>query len=366
MLVFRSLRGWLLAATTLTWVAHAADWPATPLPQYDRLFQRTNDWTGADGDFAVTLTNGLTLWLFSDTFVGRVQDGHRTHTTMIHNSAAWQHGRDPATATVEFFHRQTADGKPAALITPADGHGWFWPFDAVTTHGRLYLFLQQIESTADDSAFGFRPTGVTLGEVLNPLDPPTQWHLRQQRLPYARFGGAENRDFGSALLATNGYLYVYGCRDHPGAGKTMILARAPATDVLDFPAWQFRTRTGWTNDVSALADLCPRLASEYSVSWLPALQRYVLVCTDNGLSDKIIARTAPDPWGPWSESRVLYHCPETTWGSHVFCYAAKAHPGLALEPGEFLLTYAANSFALSEVIHDARLYWPRFVKVQVQ
>ena len=346
--------------------AHAAGWSSSPLPQYDHLFQRTNDWTGADGDFAVTLTNGLTLWLFSDTFVGDMQDGRRTGTTMVHNSAAWQRGLDPALATVEFFHGQTADGKPASLIAPADGRGWFWLFDGVMAHGKLYLFLQQIESTDDHSAFGFRQTGVTLGEVANPLAPPPQWNVHQQPLPFAQFGSGETRDFGSAVLATNGYVYVYGNREHKGGGKQMILARVPDSGLMDFPAWQFRSRDGWTNNVSGLDDLCPGLASEYSVSWLPALQRYVLICTKGGMSDQIIARTAPEPWGPWSAPRVVFRCPEMTWNPRNFCYAAKAHPMLALQPDELIVTYAANSYELSGVINDARLYWPRFVRVRVK
>src|SRR5580698_7933443 len=53
--------------------AGGADVTAGSVPQYDQIFQQTNGWAGADGDFAVTLTNDLTLWLFSDTFIGEVQ-----------------------------------------------------------------------------------------------------------------------------------------------------------------------------------------------------------------------------------------------------------------------------------------------------
>ena len=85
-----------------------ADWSVESAPAYDALFQRTNGWTGADGDFTVALTNGLTLWLFSDTFIGEVRNGHRINTTMVHNSAAWQHGTDPATARID---RRTERGR---------------------------------------------------------------------------------------------------------------------------------------------------------------------------------------------------------------------------------------------------------------
>ncbi|HUC83726.1 MAG TPA: hypothetical protein VL970_00930, partial [Candidatus Acidoferrales bacterium] len=55
--------------------------------------------------------------------------------------------------------------------------------------------------------------------------------------------------------------------------------------------------------------------------------------------------------------------PEAKWGKDVFCYTAKAHPMLSSSGDELLLTYAANSFEFSNVLNDARLYWPRFVRL---
>jgi hypothetical protein len=106
------------------------------------------------------------------------------------------------------------------------------------------------------------------------------------------------------------------------------------------------------------------VASEYSVSWLPTLKRYVLVCTENGLSEKIIARTATEPWGTWSEASVVYRCPEMARDKRIFCYAAKAHPMLTMTEGELIVTYAANSTDFSRLLNDARLYWPRFVRLR--
>lgn len=345
--------------------AQGAEWKSQSAPEYDQLFQRTNGWTGADGNFSVALTNDLTLWLFSDTFVGEVRNGHRTNATMINNSAAWQRGTDPARAKVDFFHGKSPDGKPAALITPADGKGWFWLFDGVMSHRKLFLFLVQIERTDEKSVFGFRQIGLWLGEVSNPLAPPTQWNVAQKKIPFAQFGAGEHRSFGSAVLVTNGFVYIYGVHEQKKSGKKMILARAPEADPGNFAAWRFRTRDGWSTNASEMADLCDGMASEYSVSWMPSLRRYVLICTENGLSDKIIARTAAEPWGPWSESTVVYRCPETAWDKRIFCYSAKAHPMLAASPDELIVTYAANSFEFTQLFNDARLYWPRFVRVRI-
>jgi len=342
-----------------------ADWSGQNMPQYDRLFQQTNGWIGADGDFTVALTNNLTLWLFSDTFIGVVRDGHRVHATMVNNSAAWQHGIDPANARVEFFYGQSPAGKPTALIAPADGKGWFWLFDGIMAHGKLILFLTQIERTDDKSVFGFRQIGTWLGEVSNPLAPPAQWQVTQIKIPFARFGAGENHSFGSALLATNGFIYIFGTRERKDAGKMMILARAPDMDLENFAAWQFRTHDGWSTNAEAATDLCDGMASEFSISWVPSLRRYLLICTENGLSEKIIARTAMEPWGPWSSSTTVYRCPEARWDKQIFCYAAKAHPMLSSASDELIVTYAANSFDFVQVVNDARLYWPRFVRVKL-
>lgn len=209
----------LLVAVTAEISLRGADWSGESLPAYDRLFQRTTGWIGADGDFTVALTSDLTLWLFSDTFVGEIRDGHRWHASMIHNSAAWQHGTDPASAQVEWFYPKSATGEPASLISPADGKGYYWLFDGLMANGKLFLFLAQIEPTDAKGAFGFRQIGTWLGEVANPLAPPTQWRVEQKKIPFAQFGAGEDYSFGSAGLVTNGWVYIYGIREKKATAK---------------------------------------------------------------------------------------------------------------------------------------------------
>src|SRR5271169_1245436 len=61
-------------------------------PEWDALFQRESGWIGADGDYSIPLKADTTLWLFSDTFVGKVKDGKRLDAVMINNSIALQRG----------------------------------------------------------------------------------------------------------------------------------------------------------------------------------------------------------------------------------------------------------------------------------
>jgi hypothetical protein len=75
-----------------------------------------------------------------------------------------------------------------------------------------------------------------------------------------------------------------------------------------------------------------------------------------------MGRLADNPWGPWSESTVLYECPEMSRDKKVFCYGAKAHPCLS-SGQELLVSYFVNSFDFWQVAREAKLYWPRFIRV---
>jgi hypothetical protein len=48
--------------------------------------------------------------------------------------------------------------------------------------------------------------------------------------------------------------------------------------------------------------------------------------------------------------------------NRVFCYGGKAHAGLS-SARELIVSYVVNSFDFWQVARDAKLYWPRFVRV---
>jgi hypothetical protein len=87
------------------------------------LFQQTDGWIGADGAHSVTLSPKKTLWLFSDTWVGKVRDGRRTNATIVNNTVGVQEG---SSGRVTYTIAHGPDGKPTALIVPVDKRGWFW------------------------------------------------------------------------------------------------------------------------------------------------------------------------------------------------------------------------------------------------
>ena len=48
---------------------------AKPAPDIDAVFQNRLGWIGADGVHSIRLASGKRIWLFSDTWVGRVENG---------------------------------------------------------------------------------------------------------------------------------------------------------------------------------------------------------------------------------------------------------------------------------------------------
>jgi hypothetical protein len=336
-------------------------------PEWDALFQRDSGWVGADGAYSIPLTNDTTLWLFSDTLVGKVKDGKRIETSMINNSIALQRGTNPP----QFFYGTNSLGKPASFITPQQGAkgDYFWLAHGVRTAQGLYFFLHRIVTTKPGTPFGFKQVDGWLACVANPEDSPPQWRITQTKVPFTSISPKSSLIFGGAVLSEGPFVYVFGGDSRPeakkaGAPNGLVLARAPADGFGDFAKWQFLADGVWQGDSEKVTALFTNVGSEYSVSWLPARKAYAAV-NSQGIWGKILIRLAPALAGPWREPLEVYRCPEMEWSSKAFCYAAKAHPELASAPDELLITYAANSWDFWNLFKDARLYWPRFVRVKL-
>ena len=335
--------------------------------EWDALFQRETGWIGADGDYSIPLKGDTTLWLFSDTFVGKVKEGKRLDAVMINNSIALQRG----TNAPEFFYGKTADGKPASFITPEHGspRGYFWLAHGIRTDRGLYFFMQRVVTVQSGTPFGFKVQDDWLAEVANPDAPPAQWRITQTQVPCTEVLEKGALIFGGAVLREGEYVYVFGGDSRPkaekaGAQNGLVLARVPEKRLADFAQWRFLANGVWQEDYRKLTPLFPNVGSEFSVSWLPGRKAYAAVYSE-GIWGKILVRLAPGLTGPWGNPIQVFRCPEMDWPTKAFCYAAKAHPELVTAPDELLITYAANAWDFWDLFKNARLYWPRFVRVDL-
>jgi Domain of unknown function (DUF4185) len=360
---------WIVLASGLSPV-QSAEPPrvvsATAAPDWDERFQRTSGWIGADGNYSVQVAPDRLLWFYSDTFIGKVENGRRVDSKMINNSVgvqtptlAWQQ--------IEFFHGTDAKDQPAALFIPDDPQHWYWLLGGTCVEAKVHLFLWEFEKSQDPGVFGFVNVGVSLAVIENPLDLPTQWKVTRQPLPCIEITKERRILFGSAVMLHGDFVYIYGVRENPRdklSPRQMLLARVSLAAIADSSRWEFRTESGWSPDFHEAAPIASGLSSEYSVSHMPTFDQFVAISHGDLLSPKINARFADQPWGPWSEPVEVWTCPEPAAKKGYFAYAGKAHPALSTGD-ELLITYAVNSFQFGDLFSDASLYWPRFVKVKL-
>lgn len=336
-----------------------------PLPRYEALFQRNQGWTGGDGVFSVGLDPNRVLWLFGDTLIGEVKEGRHIDAVLVNNSVAIQKGKEPLTTGITFYYGEAVKGKPEAFLRPSDGVGWFWPYHGVRTKDGLFLFLIQVERTDGLPGFDFRAVATWLGKVSNPDDPPESWQVSQQKIPWS----GENRLWGSSVLVKGKDCYIFGTVDEPADGvrqNHLVLARVPAAHIMDFDQWRFYANGKWVDEAARAEDLSANVANEFSVSFQPVINQYLLLYTQGSLSEYMVFHLAPEPQGPWSEPVRFSRCPEAQWDPRIFCYAAKGHPEISLSPEELIVTYTTNSMDMTLIESDARLYRPRFLKLRFQ
>jgi hypothetical protein len=322
---------------------------AESAPDLDALFQRTNDWIGADGDYSIQLNARTTLWLFGDTVIGQVRDGKRVHAKMVNNSIALQ----PIGGAPQFFYRTNSAGAPGSVFTPAgDTNAFFWPWDGIRTTRGLFIFFMKVRHTAEKSVWGFNVFGTTLAFVPNPDAPPSDWKISLRDVPY--------KSFGLAVVRDGEFIYVYGRARKRGG---TLVARAPLEALDEFGQWHFYDNGQWQENITNATAIFPDAPPEATVKWMPAMKRFVTVYSPDIFGD-IVMRTAETPTGPWSARRVLFHCPEASRTNALYCYAAKLHPELG-QPGELVVSYAVNSNNFFDLFNDAGIYWPRFLRFKL-
>lgn len=350
-------------------------------PEWTNLFYRTSGWFGADGIFSIPLSgvdrvgnrgNRETLLLFSDTYIGEVENGRpRPGNVMVNNTVAYMQGNTPHPDSIRFFYKKGENGSPETFFVPQNTGGkkqHFWLGDGFVNKERdntLYFFAYHIEVTGEN-VFDFTDPDVSLIALPAGNRPPFE-QQRQIRTPlHVKLPGIGEGNFGAGILVNtkwagaphpDGFVYVYAC---VGQDKNLLAARVKPKDFEDFSKWRYWNGASWSADILQLRPITNAVSNELSVTPLPD-GRYALIFQVLGLSDKVGMRIGQSPVGPFSEIREIWRTPEADEG--LFCYNAKAHPNLS-QPGELLISY--NTITLdfwNDIQKDAHIYRPRFIRL---
>ncbi|MFG1811665.1 hypothetical protein [Streptomyces sp. NPDC049040] len=324
-------------------------------------------WTGADSTYSAPLPGGADAWIFSDSFLGRVNaDGSRPPvvqdggTTPFVNNTFVETRKGRPTVTVT---GGTA-GAPTALLPPPDAAHWYWARDGLMLGDRLNVVYSEFKTTGSGPLdFGWDRN------VLARFDPA---HLGGP-VSVSPLPSATGISWGAWISRDGGDTYVYGSEDL-GAHKYLHVARVAGSDLTR--PWQYLTAGGtWSSDESASArvDGGPGAAFEVSneFSVVKHGRVYVMVTQDlsQPLSAGIDLAFSCSPSGPFVDETTAYTTPESgptgSYGNaNVFTYNPHEHQELG-DRKHLVVSYNVNSFVNTDLYADASIYRPRFVDVSL-
>jgi hypothetical protein len=330
-------------------------------------FPFKESWWGADAAYSVPLPDGRSVWIFGDTLHGdrRVVEGKDPR--MVRNSIGisscngkeWQ---------VDYVIRRSDKGQPQDFFQAQHKDTWYWALDGFLYKDDLWVTLLCVRNTpkTTSAAFGFETCGTDLARVSGLENDPQKWTVKY--FPLVMDG---IHAYPSATAIVEGeYVYIFALLE--SGSRPMLLTRIPLNG-LDAPAehLQYLAKNGDWKPGLKPSDAMPVMKhgnTEMTVRFDPALKKWVAIMNYPKLfSDKIVARTAPQLAGPWSEGDVIYRIPEMQKGSagydeDTFCYAAKEHPEFR-RPGSLLITYACNTTNVQKLTRDLNIYFPKVVRV---
>lgn len=361
----------------LTFTAEAA-------PEWTALMQRTSGWFAADGIFTIPLDGKEeqnidgkeTLFIFSDTYIGEVENTvPKPGNVMVNNTTAWMQGNEPKKSTISFEFNTDEAGNPKSYFIPNNSLSkegeYFWLGDGFINHEKnnaLYIFAYHVHKTGPN-VFDFEQTNISLLKIIN----PTKEGIKIQEQIPTDFGfmhefSQKRGYFGSGVFVNtkeanapnpDGYVYIYGVIE---GDKSLIVARTLPKDFEGINTWTYWDGTSWVKDKQHVAPLSTGVSNELSVT--PTGDgRYLLTYQVLGISDKIGIQVGDSPIGPFGKLHEVYTCPEYK-EKDLLPYNAKAHYHLS-KPGELLISY--NTITLNfweDIQKDATIYHPRFIKVK--
>lgn len=346
-------------------VSREGDACARPDDAWTRAFACDSGWTGGDGCASLQLSGGRLLWLFSDSTIGRVEQGkHAPGSTIVNNAVAIT--RDHAAPRPAFAW---GDGEPPhAMFTCAKPAEWYWLAGGgleVSPDGPLVLFAWRLGRTgrADAGVWDFEGRGTDAILIENPHDDPRAWRWRAVDL-FDRSGGmpARTRAWGAAVVRESDYAYIFGVDATDVWHKSLLVARAPCDRLAVRKEWRFHAADGsWSRNPADAAVVASDVADEFSIT-RSRTGGYTMVHMEPNFGRRVMFRHARAADAHWSDAAPIYTCPEPGADTRLIVYSAKAHPA-ASSPDGLLVSYCVNSTDFWHMLADASIYRPRFLRV---
>jgi Domain of unknown function (DUF4185) len=313
--------------------------------------------TGLDGATSTKLPNGDALWVFGDTVEGPFTSIATVDLKdKLSNTGVLVPAQDAADGIKQFRFLTQPDGKrPRQIIPFAAGEdpakNRVWPMRGANAGKNLYIFYHRITLIDGVNVFeNFQLDGMGLARAKSD-------DLVFERLMASdgtrEFWKGSDPTYGVWVNQADDYIYLWGnlmtgmflARTRPEAFEDLAnceyLAAAPT---LSNPKLEAR----WSKRFEPTAVLFDSVPNEMSATYNSFLGKWVAIHSFLR-ENKIVLRTAPKIYGPWSDGEIIYR-PQRVKDSDLI-YAAKEHPELARKDGKVIYaTYVNSSTYVPELI----------------
>jgi hypothetical protein len=290
---------------------------------------------------------GASIWTFGDTALNAPNsqgadwdDNSLAYTTNLDGSSGLTLNHDwpattggvpdqylPFTPAEAAFNAAHASTGGTCQVQPCGEEVALWngPVVPDPVRHRILFFYYELERVVGQPGWVTVGEGIAVGahgKVTRPVESPGA------RFPTLMFG-ANAPDFTNGTLTVGSTLYVFGCRSG-FLVQNCDLARTSLATATDRQTWRYFDGSGWTTGLQQATTVLQGGAAGTSVFWVPFLHEYMAIYMPP-LTDEIVERVAPEPWGPWSAaSNVAATLPPA---SGSVDYAGMAHPEFAQNDG---------------------------------
>jgi hypothetical protein len=264
-----------------------------------------------------------------------------------HNTAAWA-----ASGSATVTEDASSAGGPVLFAAPGSSFPScsdpsfsqaLWPMSAVAVPSgsvdRVVAYLANM-CVKDGATPVYEPHGVAVAEwVYDPAASHVGQPIRATLLAQHLFADVDTTE--AAVLAPDGYVYVYGCEGPDNGGwpteyGPCTVGRVQPADVATASAYRWWNGTAWgTGGAVALSmpdgrDGVTNLpVGAFDVVRDAASGTYVMGYSPwPGFTNQLALRVATSPVGPWTPPVVvaLPGCDDVVAGRDLHCYAAAVQP----------------------------------------
>lgn len=339
-----------------------------------QFVKNSHKMVGQDGAFSIPLKNNKTLWFFGDTLIGQRKpeeslwyvdgiavgakdmSGKGTIDKMLNNTGLILPDQDVEKELLDYQYILNSDGNLKTLLPllKNENHDEIrvWCQHGVFLNGKIYLSFIKVKMIPQSDIVKESKDGLALpvnfdiigsGLAVGDLD---NWNFK--RIFYNDtdiLWKKHEPHFGSAIFPDykEQKLYFYGVFMDNNSVQNCHVARVDFDKIEELDSYEYliSQKPEWSDDIKKAIPIFHGAPSEVSISFNSHLGCYLAV--HSWITTKrIVARTAPNPWGPWSEETIIYEIKEKFEKIKYprLIYAGKEHPELSKNNGKTIyLTY---------------------------